>query len=85
VSISPKFEGPLMGLIIALGMGCVMSFVMGAPLIVSSELGILNTKRRSIVISPNGFLLSFMFLQTLKKRNPFYFARSKSIKNGLIT
>ena len=28
--ISPKFEGPLMGIIIALGMGCVMSFVMVA-------------------------------------------------------
>ncbi len=30
VSISPKFEGPLMSLIIAIGMGCVMSFVMVA-------------------------------------------------------
>ena len=28
MSISPKFEGPLMGMIIALGMACVMSFVM---------------------------------------------------------
>ena len=47
------------------------------PLIVSFELGILNTKLRSIVIWPNGFPLSFMFSQTIKKRNPFYFARVK--------
>jgi hypothetical protein len=42
------------------------------PLIVNPESGILNTKRRSIMISPNGFLLS------LGIANPFIKAESVS-------
>ena len=53
--ISPKFEGPLMGLIIALGMGCVMSFVMVAMNVGFSDSFLLIWFRAWFV----GFLVGF--------------------------
>jgi hypothetical protein len=55
VSISPKFEGPLMGVIIALGMGCVMSFVMVAMNVGFADSFLLTWFRAWFV----GFLVGF--------------------------
>jgi len=55
MSISPKFEGPLMGMIIALGMGCVMSFVMIAMNVGFTESFLLIWFRAWFV----GFLVGF--------------------------
>jgi hypothetical protein len=50
-------------------------------LIVSFELGILKPKRRSSVISPNGFLLSFGFPNYKKEESVLFFKNLKKRKN----
>jgi len=49
-------------------------------LIVSFELGILKSKRRSSVISPNGFLLSFGFPNYKKEESVLFFKNLKKQK-----
>jgi hypothetical protein len=49
-------------------------------LIVSFELGILKSERRSSVISPNGFLLSFGFPNYKKEESVLFFKNLKKEK-----